>query len=390
MNQFRGQQQDTSVNIGEAERGTMSFPAMTRSAARIPRVLSIGLASLLFLSVYNAASPLHPDPSAKCREVKTNGSSQPSVEWSWILPNEPAEKANLNEWCETVGPALFRTGHNRPEKTAGRILVVDWNLHVGNGHLEALIDHLRIQENTAGWPQPDFVFLLQESFRRSAAVPQSVRFHASVPSRISAPTDDIDALARKLDWWMFYVPSMRNGDRAGTMAEDRGNAILSSIPLESLQVVELPFGVQRRVVAGAVVHDDRRAIRFRVATLHLDTRAPLIRGFILGAAVARNQQARSLAEMMGRWAQNASPLILGGDLNSYWGPLESSVGTLSVVAPHVSCGGKATHISGFRLDHVFVRPTSEFEVGPCQRLDSRFGSDHYPLVLAVGNSQRLN
>ncbi|PYS34598.1 MAG: hypothetical protein DMG14_29090, partial [Acidobacteria bacterium] len=125
---------------------------------------------------------------------------------SWITALTNSDKTKLDQWCATVGPALFRAPAQLGLPRNGRILVVDWNVHLGNGKIEALIDELKTDERRAGQGEPDFVFLLQEAFRRSADVPSNVRLAATVPNRIPSATQDIAALATKLDWWMFYVP----------------------------------------------------------------------------------------------------------------------------------------------------------------------------------------
>src|SRR5262249_33454518 len=147
----------------------------------------------------------------------------------------------------------------------GRLIVVNWNVHVGHGDVTGLIKEISATEAANGFGKPEFVFLLEETFRQSVDIPAS--FGIKVPSRIAPPDPDIDieALARKLDWWLYYAPSMRNGDDAGAHAQDRGNAILSSLPLESVTAVELPFAVQRRVALIATVTDVLRQPKLRVA-----------------------------------------------------------------------------------------------------------------------------
>jgi endonuclease/exonuclease/phosphatase family metal-dependent hydrolase len=257
--------------------------------------------------------------------------------------------------------------------------VVNWNIHVGNGNLRQLIDRLRQDEQLAGRDEPDFVFLLQEAYRRGSDVPLRLNSSESVPGRIATSSAGVDALAAGLDWWLFYAPSMRNG----AMAEDRGNAILSSLPLSELRVIELPFSVQRRVAISATISDTVGGLHFRVAAVHLDTRAPFGRGFIFGAPAARNRQAHWLASQLMTVPDDVD-LVVGGDLNSYMGPFESSIGTLSKVAPRTDCGSAATHATGMMLDHIFARFTTPSAGMPsCRRLDDRFDSDHYPLVLAA-------
>jgi len=348
---------------------------MLKSAFRVPYIFSICLAALLLALVHPEASPAKHSSAMTCRQLKSNDLE----DLSWTIAGRQTE---LNEWCATVGPALYRAPSGAGVSRNGRILVVDWNVHLGNGKLEALINDLKRKEQEAGRSEPDFVFLLQEAYRRSADVPAGLANNGSVPARISPGLYDIQGLANRLDWWMFYVPSMRNGEQVGLAAEDRGNAILSSLRLEALQAIELPFSVQRRVAVSAIVDDPHRDLRFRVATVHLDTRAPMTRGSIFGAASARNAQARSVADSVRGFSEDGMSLILGGDLNSYWGPWESSLDTLATIAPHMSCGTK-THATGFTLDHMFARFVSPMSSTSCRRANDRFESDHYPLVLAL-------
>ena len=325
-----------------------------------------------FLSLASGDAFPNPEAVSTCRQVQ-------SV--SWLVPQTQADKTKLDQWCQSVGPALFHTPAGFPAPGKGRLLVIDWNMHVGNGDMQALIRKLTAEEEEMGRGQPDFVFLLQEVFRRGADVPSKWEFSSSVPRRIESSSMDIDALAKALNWWLFYVPSMRNGQETGIIAEDRGNAILSSLPLVDLQAIELPFAVQRRVAVSAIVHDKNRDLRFRVATVHFDTRAPWTRGFVFGAWAARNRQAKWLLEALNVDRDDDLALIIGGDLNSYLGPLEFSIRTLSRAAPHVECGGTSTHITGLTLDHFFVRVPATMSTEPCRRLENRFESDHYPLVL---------
>jgi endonuclease/exonuclease/phosphatase family metal-dependent hydrolase len=192
----------------------------------------------------------------------------------------------------------------------------------------------------------------------------------------------IEDVARKLGWWMYYAPSMRNGLRDGHHAEDRGNAILSSLPLTDLHAVELPFGVQRRVALMATVTDSDHVPIFRALAAHLDTRASLRKGWVLGGPAARNRQARAIVEAVEAVSADGLPLVVGADINSHLGARESAVQTVSAVASRLHCS-KPTHRSGFVLDHVFARLPREWSGGRCERIDCTFGSDHYPLAVEM-------
>jgi endonuclease/exonuclease/phosphatase family metal-dependent hydrolase len=288
----------------------------------------------------------------------------------------------MEEWCRTVGPSVVVVPEVPPHTEAGRLVVVNWNMHVGHGDVETLVEQISADEQALGFSRPNFILLLEESFRRSSRIPDAGGL--SVPGRIAPPESgmDIEEVARRLGWWMYYVPSMRNGREGGEQAEDRGNAILSTLPLEDFEAVELPFVVQRRVALIATATDVQGQPLLRVAVAHLDTRAPILKGWIFGGPAARRYQAEELvATIKDRY--DDLPLVLGGDLNTLAGSGEAAVDAMSQVAKRKICGTKATHISGFVLDHLFTRVPDVWNSSDCVRLDSTFGSDHHPLVFGL-------
>jgi endonuclease/exonuclease/phosphatase family metal-dependent hydrolase len=256
-------------------------------------------------------------------------------------------------------------------------------MHVGNGNITELIHELSRQEESKGFNRPEFVLLLQESFRRGVEVPSPGRSH--VPRRIPPPDSgiDIEDVARQLGWWMYYVPSMRNGGQVGEEGEDRGNAILSSLPLKSFEAVELPFVVQRRVALIATVTDAQNRPKLRVAVAHLDTRAPLLKGWVFAGPSARNRQARGMVAALKKLDDDGLPLVFGADLNSHLGTGEAAVDTVSKIAARTNCGKGRTHKSGLVLDHMFARIPETWQTAECVRIDDTFGSDHYPLALPI-------
>jgi len=296
-----------------------------------------------------------------------------------VMASEPPALSFL----QTVGPPIvFTPPHARPlAHPEGRLIVVNWNVHVGHGDVEGLIKRVSAAEAADGFGKPEFVLLLEETFRRSVDIPAASG--TKVPSRIAPPNPDFDIedLAHKLEWWLYYVPSMRNGNGLGEHAEDRGNAILSSLPLESVTAVELPFEVQRRVALVATVTDVLKAPKLRVAVTHFDTRAPLWHGWIFGGPAARTNQANGFVASLENVATDRLPLVVGGDLNTSLGS-KGVIDILSTVAPHSDCGNRPTHSWGLALDHIFAR-IPETWTANCVRGDSAFGSDHYPLVLSL-------
>jgi endonuclease/exonuclease/phosphatase family metal-dependent hydrolase len=294
-----------------------------------------------------------------------------------------ASEASMATYRKTVGPAItFAPADSAAQRnSAGRLIVVNWNVHVGNGDVAGLIEKISSLETANGQGRPEFVLLLEEAVRQDPNIPASTGF--KVPKRIARPEQnkDVAALARELGWWLYYAPSMRNGDGLDLRAEDRGNAILSSLPLQSVESVELPFAVQRRVALIATVADGHGQPQLRVAVTHFDTRAPLLRGWIFGGPSARNTQAKGLISALGKFQDDGLPLVVGGDLNTYMGS-KGVIDTMSQVAPHTDCGSQPTFALGMTLDHFFA-DVPEAWSHECRRGETTFGSDHYPLILSL-------
>jgi endonuclease/exonuclease/phosphatase family metal-dependent hydrolase len=299
-----------------------------------------------------------------------------------LITSEPS----VVSYRETVGPPVVAAPVQAPQSTVpnGRLVVVNWNVHVGHGDVTGLIDQISTVEQANGFGKPEFVLLLEESFRQGEDIPASTGI--KVPRRIAPPNPklDIEDVAHSLGWWLYYAPSMRNGDGLGQQAEDRGNAILSSLPLGDVEALELPFAVQRRVALAATVSDSQKRPRLRVAVTHFDTRAPLLRGWIFGGPAARNKQAKEFVSVLKKFEADPLPLVVGGDLNTYLGS-KAVIETMSGLAPHTDCGNQPTHTWGGRLDHLFASVPASWP-GRCVRGDSTFGSDHYPLILPLNVS----
>jgi len=297
-----------------------------------------------------------------------------------------ASEPSVASYRKTVGPPIVSIPVQPHPSTvpSGRLIVVNWNVHVGHGDVPGLVDQISTVEKTKGFGKPEFILLLEESFRHGENVPASAGI--KVPRRIAPPDPyvDIEDVAHKLGWWLYYAPSMRNGEGLGSRAEDRGNAILSSLPLGDVEAVELPFAVQRRVALVATVSDAQKRPKLRVAVTHFDTRASLLRGWIFGGPAARNKQAKELVSALKKFDADPLPLIVGGDLNTYLGA-KAVIDTMSGLAPHTDCGNEPTHTWGIKLDHLFASIPPNWP-GRCVRGDSTFGSDHYPLVLPLNVS----
>jgi endonuclease/exonuclease/phosphatase family metal-dependent hydrolase len=173
---------------------------------------------------------------------------------------------------------------------------------------------------------------------------------------------------------------MRNGSPAAS-SEDRGNAILSSLPLTDLMAVELPFERQRRVAIAATIAGTTSAgtaWRLRLVDAHLDnTFSP--RRLWLASEYGRTRQARGLLSSF----DDRDPLILGGDLNTWSGFMDQAYLTVARAFPAARVVDRRATFRGLlRLDHLFFRLAPGWSAH-FHRAEEQFGSDHFPLVGSV-------
>jgi endonuclease/exonuclease/phosphatase family metal-dependent hydrolase len=338
-----------------------------------------------------------PAGESACRTIR---SSVP-ITWTWISPVERRDVLRLDAWCRTVGPVVVEplpAGRNvsdrpaadgrhaeaarRSGTVADEITIVSWNVHVGGGDIEALVADLRRGTFTREAPVRHFVLLLQEVYRRGPEVPVNVAAGFRLPRTFkTGERRDIREVAASLDLAVAYAPAMRNSE-----GSDRGNAVLSTLPLDDLLIVELPFEKQRRVAIAAAIRGVATiggSWRLHVATMHFDTGVALTRG---GPIAARHRQARALVDAL---ASLAPPVVIGGDLNTWWGDEEPAVEELQRAFPDAKRPPARFTWRGplgaeGKLDYVFART----DAGPLdvRRLPERFGSDHYPLMTLVNVS----
>ena len=341
---------------------------------RSPRFNRAGW-SLYFLSFLLLVGGASPGCVASTSIVARNTAelpAPPSTAVTWFAPDDVGDTASLTRWRGSVGPPVTSqvAADNHPYDA---ITIVSWNTAVGEA------DVVRFVRSLPPSNRP-LVLLLQEVCRGGPTVPTVLNLHAAFAGRLGAATDlhtrQIEEIGRELGLGVYYVPSMRNGDV--TSDEDRGNAILSSLPLTDLQAMELPFERQRRVAVAATLTgyaSTGEPWRVRVVSAHLDNMAGVKRGWI-GAEYGRARQARSLAS---RLADN-EPTILGGDFNTWLGFSDQAYAETARAFPETEATDRRPTFRGLlRLDHVFYRLApgwrAEFQRGP-----SRYGSDHYPLV----------
>jgi endonuclease/exonuclease/phosphatase family metal-dependent hydrolase len=263
------------------------------------------------------------------------------------------------------------------------MVVVSWNTAVGSGNVGAFLQDIR------GRYAPDvpIVLLLQEVYRKGQAVPKVVGPGLRFASRLGVPDndgsgrEDIQTIAAASGFNVYYAPSMRNGSPLAS-DEDRGNAILSSVPLSDLTAIELPFERQRRVaIAATVAGTDRdgRTWKLRVVSAHLDNVAGLRRLWVFGSELARTRQARALAAYLA----DAGPTVLAGDFNTWFGFSDRAYReTARAFHAPLPTDRRATFRGLLRLDHVFFRLPDGWRARS-ERGRSRFGSDHFPLIATI-------
>lgn len=291
----------------------------------------------------------------------------------WARASADIYQRDLDSWCSSVGAPVVALTPNDPSGSVRRLVVLSWNVHVGAGEVRELVATLRAAADDAAQHETGLVLLLQEMFRVGDEIPQWSAHLFKLPGRIAPPqgTPDVETLAHDLGMSVAYVPSMRNGDSLRAQErEDRGSAILSTEPLSDVTAVELPMLKQRRVVVVATVTPrGAQAPPLRVMATHLDTLGP------------RGAQAEALAAFV-RAMPPGPPLVMGGDLNALWGARDQTVRTLSRVMSVEPCGDRSTHWLG-RFDYIFSTLPESWPPRTCETLDSKYSSDHRPLLLTL-------
>lgn len=304
--------------------------------------------------------------------ISTGSCRSPALQW--LAPDDPRERARLAAWCVGVGvPAYHELVSTGTPETVGMqdITFVSWNVHVGSGDILAFVNDLRNGVHTDGRLVRHFVLMLQEAVR-TQGVP-ALRAGARGASRIAAhapltPRDIVNVSPALGPLSLIYVPSMRNAASADEPNEDRGSAILSTLPLSEPVAIELPGERQRRVVILA------KAGPVSVAVVHLDALGGARRLRVFWTPWMRDVQIRSIVSAM-----PSGPLVVGADLNTWHGRDEMAARALGKLF-------RATPLSvdrhglGLRvLDYMFFRAAPNRRAY-YRQLANRYGSDHRPLV----------
>ena len=218
------------------------------------------------------------------------------------------------------------------------LAIVTWNLHGEEGDLQRLVADLRAGGLTAGQPPRAFVLLLQEA----SAATRADHLHS------------------------FFAPAQIVG------GAERGNAILSTLPLLEARAIELPRERQRRVAAVASVRV--AGTDLLLVNVHLENRASWWKGFLPGDPARARQMEALLAQLPD------GPGILGGDLNVMFGTRERAYRAAIERFPDAAGGPPPlTFRERLMLDHVLYRLPAGWDAATLLA-SSRYGSDHYPVV----------
>jgi endonuclease/exonuclease/phosphatase family metal-dependent hydrolase len=291
----------------------------------------------------------------------------------------------LEAWRANVGDPVSLDLARPAEGTVTSLAVLSWNLWIGRGRLADVVARVRSATDAP------LLLLVQEAFRADDSVPvrptgRAARRAAGAYRPRLHPRLDIVELAHELELNLRYVPSMRNG--AGR--SDRGNAILSELPLEEAYGVELPLLLQRRVPLAAAVGLQDGPLH--VVSAHLDPRGPPGAAW-LGSAGRAAQTAHLLDHLHG------DLVVLGADLNLGRGRREPSWRLLgdaefaTGVPPVVPHWRHTFHaMPRLVLDYLLMRDrggrivrarVERMDEHPTDRGPLVFGSDHHPLLARI-------
>jgi endonuclease/exonuclease/phosphatase family metal-dependent hydrolase len=324
-----------------------------------------------------------------------------SSDIDWYGPARAGDREKLAEWCSTVGPPVIEATPAPDVVSAPgweTLTVVSWNVHGGSGDLLGFIEseldlNCRGGQPVVGDGFAPFVLVLQEVYRRSKDVPR-VGARSTVPSPLkeearSGERIDVVEVARLCGLSLFYVPSMRNGDTEYEDGrEDRGNAILSTLPLSDPIAIEIPFEAQRRVAAAATVHGPA-GDSLRLVSVHLDVASSMLRVLHTGNSTRQRQGLGLLDALAEAEAARADPTgyavatLAAGDFNT-WSARETVIKHFQQHFPQSPAWDGLPTRGSYPTDFIFFRESSAGRVrlveGSHRRPDDRHSSDHFPRI----------
>jgi endonuclease/exonuclease/phosphatase family metal-dependent hydrolase len=308
-----------------------------------------------------------------------------------LIPHQDDERLRLDQWRRNVGdPVVLDLAPPLPDQARlHSLIVLSWNVWIGRGKLTEVISRIRAGEFAKHGADPDspLVVLVQEAYRSDASIPPAPSGRAGrvLVAQLGVQEDVVET-AQALGLSLRYAPSMRNG----MLPSDRGNAILSTLPLEDAHAVELPLVLQRRVMVSAAV--TLGGYRLRLVSAHLDPRGPP--GYQWLGAAGRALQAQHLVASV-----SDETVVLGADLNLGRGRYEPTwrllgdAGFTFGVPPSSPVWRHTFHaLPRLVLDYLLVRDRAgAIRQAQVHRLDEHprdrgprvFGSDHHPLLARI-------
>lgn len=320
----------------------------------------------------------------------------------WYFPAHAGDNERLERWCASLGPVLLGTAPAAPFgplRPGDALVVAVWNTDAGAGYVTAFLEaELGVQCEGDGSSLRDgalpFVLLIQEALRRSNDIPDVPKSDVTPPpvkeNTHPGPRLDVVEVARRCGLSYFYAPAARNDYRQRDgMREDKGNAILSTLPLADPAVVELPFEAARRVVPFATV-GGASGDSVRVASVHLITTPPPWRALRTGGS-SRYRQALGLVDALRRIDDDRSAAtsgrhrlatVVAGDLNT-WSSRETTLRYLREHFPDSPPPLAETTRGPFPTDHLLfgtAAGAAELIPGSYRRIDDPYYSDHHPIV----------
>ena len=336
----------------------------------------------------------------------------------WYFPALSGDNEQLERWCRSVGPVVVDTlpaGRFGPLGAEDSLLVAVWNTDAGAGDLLAFLERevgLRCDGAASALRPgaPHAVILIQEALRRSNDIPDVPKSRVTPPPVKEEPRPtprlDVVEVAERCGLSLLYAPAARNDWRPRDgKREDKGNAILATVPLSDPIVLEPPFEAARRVIPFATIRS-AGGDSLRVATVHLITTPPPARALLTGGS-SRQRQALGLLRGLDRIEQDrgATPAgterraweiatIIAGDLNT-WSNRETALRDLWAEFPDSPAPLAEPTRGPFPTDHLLFRRGAgsgmTLRAGSYRRVDDPHYSDHHPIValLVFGSNGEL-
>jgi endonuclease/exonuclease/phosphatase family metal-dependent hydrolase len=243
------------------------------------------------------------------------------------------------------------------------------------------------------------VILIQEALRRSNDIPDVPKSRVTPPPVKEEPRPtprlDVVEVAARCGLSLVYAPAARNDWRPRDgKREDKGNAILATVPLSDPIVLEPPFEAARRVIPFVTIRS-AGGDSLRVATVHLITTPPPARALLTGGS-SRQRQALGLLRGLDQIERDRGLLlpapegptqgiatIIAGDLNT-WSNRETALRDLRAGFPDSPPPLAEPTRGPFPTDHLLFRRGAGVGVtlgeGSYHRVDDPYYSDHHPII----------